>query len=378
MEKISIIVTSYNNSHNLEYCIESLINQNYDRNIIDLEIIFVDSGSTDGSINILNRYKDKIKTVLKPRDTLRLSPAMARNIGVENAKGDILILTDSDCIFPKDSVQYMANCFKDPQIDCVIGNREPDFGKGLGTFMRRYDFILYSNKFTISEKLLINAKNIREGMPLILLSGNNFAIKKELWNKFGGMKSVFKNPAGEDIMLEAEIIKNNGNILFCPKNKIKHVHPISLRDFFRKSIQWSEATYLLGKYSDGFVSWRNFADRGHILNMKNFLVYVLFIVLILLVAVFLKISIYIISAVFIALLLVFFTGKLLRLDKRLKSILNSKGENYKKNYELSLLKLFYFSLFHLLMNFLTSINFLLCIVKDKYAIITKGFGEKKQ
>lgn len=377
MKKISIIVTSYNNSHNLEHCIESLINQNYDKNTIDLEIIFVDSGSTDNSIDILNRYKDRIKTILKPQKTIRLSPAMARNIGAENAKGDILILMDSDCIFSQDSVRDMADCFKDPKIDCVIGNREPDFGKGLGTFMRRYDFILYSNKFTISEKLLINKKSIQEGIPLILLSGNNFAIKKELWKKLGGMKSVFKNPAGEDIMLEAEIIKNNGNILFCPENKIKHIHPISLKDFFRKSIQWSEATYLLDKHSNGFIGWRNFAERGHILNLRDFLICVLFIISILLVAVFLKISLYIILAVCIIIPLSFFIGKLLCINRKLKSILNLKGENYKRNYELTLLKLFYFSLFHFLMNFLTSINFLLCIIKDKYAIITESFGEKR-
>jgi len=377
MKKVSIIVTSYNNSHNLEHCIESLINQNYDKNIIDLEIIFVDSGSTDSSIDVLNRYKDRIKTVLKPQKTLRLSPAMARNIGVENARGDVLIFTDSDCIFPQDWVQNMVDCFKDPLIDCVIGNREPDFGEGLGSFMRRYDFILYSNKFTISEKLLINTKSIREGVPLILLSGNNFAIKKELWNKLGGMKSVFKNPAGEDIMLETEIIKNNGNILFFPENKIKHIHPISFKDFFRKSIQWSEATYLLGKYSDGFVTWRNFAERGHILNMGEFSIYVLFIVLILLIAIFLKTSPYLILAVFIIMFLSLAIGKLACIDRRLKSILTLKGENYKRNYESTLLKLFYFSLFHLLMNFLTSINFLLCIIKDKYAIITKDFGEKR-
>ena len=54
MKKVSIIVTSYNNSHNLEHCIESLINQNYDKNIVDLEIIFVDNGSTDGTVQLLD------------------------------------------------------------------------------------------------------------------------------------------------------------------------------------------------------------------------------------------------------------------------------------------------------------------------------------
>ena len=101
MIKTSVIITSYNNSHNLEQCLSSLINQSYDQNLIDLEIIIVDSGSTDNSIEILKKYKDKIKVILKPQYLPCLSPAIARNIGVKNSEGDILIFSDSDCIFPK-------------------------------------------------------------------------------------------------------------------------------------------------------------------------------------------------------------------------------------------------------------------------------------
>lgn len=371
MEKVSIIVTSYNNSRNLENCIKSLISQDYDRGFIDLEIIIVDSGSTDGSIKILNKYKDKIKIILKPEEFPRLSPAMARNIGVNNTKGNILILTDSDCIFPKNSVKDMIDCFHDGEIDCVIGNREPDFGQGFGTFIRKYDFILYSNKFTISEQLLVNKENIKKGVPLVLLSGNNFAIKKELWDKLGGMRDVFKSPAGEDIMLEADIIKNGYNILFCPKNKVIHIHSISLKELFKKNFQRSRAVYLLDKHSNGFINWRNFAERGHILNMNNFFICILLIIPILLIVIFLKISVFVI--ILILFTVFFFTSiiSLVKLNRRLKLILNSKGGNYKKDYELPLSKLFYFDQIHFLMKILASINFLWCFIQDKYGIIAK-------
>jgi glycosyltransferase involved in cell wall biosynthesis len=377
MEKISIIVTSYNDSHNLENCIKSLTNQDYDRGFIDLEIIIIDSGSTDNSIKILNKYKNKIKIILKPEEFPRLSPAVARNIGVNNAKGNILILTDSDCIFPKSLVKDTINCFHDRKIDCVIGNREPDFGQGFGTFMRRYDFILYSNKFIISEQILINKENIKKGVPLILLSGNNFAIKKELWDRLGGMRDVFKNPAGEDIMLEADIIKNGYNILFCPKNKIIHIHPISLRELFKKNFQRSEATYLLGKHSNGFVNWRNFAKRGHILNMNNFFICTLLIISILLITIFLKISFHVTILLLFA---VFFSAsiiKLIRINHRLESILNSKEGNYKKDYSLPLSKLFYFDQIHFSMNSLASINFLWCFMKNKYGIVAKKINKRR-
>jgi glycosyltransferase involved in cell wall biosynthesis len=68
MIKVSVIVTSCNNAHNLERCLNSLLNQDYDKRVVDLEIIVVDSDSTDGSFKILNKYKDRIKIILKPKE----------------------------------------------------------------------------------------------------------------------------------------------------------------------------------------------------------------------------------------------------------------------------------------------------------------------
>lgn len=360
MVKASVIITSYNNSHNLEQCLSSLINQSYDQNLIDLEIIIVDSGSTDNSIEILKRYKNKIKVILKPKYFSRFSPAIARNIGVKNSEGDILIFSDSDCIFPKNWVKDIIDCFKNPEIDCIIGNREPDRGYGLGTFIRRYDFILYSNKFRISKPLLINERNLQKDIPFVLLSGNNFAIKKEIWNRFKGMKSIFKNPAGEDIMIEIELIKGGYNILFNPQNKIIHIHPISLIKVFKKVFPRSEAIYLLNKFSNGFVNWRHFVERGHILNLGNFFLSVLFIILILFILSLLKISSLIILPILFMVILSLMVYRINRLNKKLELILNSKEKKYRKDYKISLFQLFYFDLIHSLLKSVALINFLRC------------------
>ena len=371
MVKASVIITSYNNSHNLEKCLKSLIKQDYNRSLIDAEIIVVDSGSTDNSIEILNGYKDKIKVVTEPQHLPRLSPAMARNTGVQNSIGDVLIFSDSDCIFPLNWVKNMATSLEDPRIDCVIGNREPDVGQGLGTFIRRYDFILYSNKFTISEPLLINEKTLRGGESFIPLSGNNFAIRREVWNKLGGMRTVFKHPAGEDIMLEVELIKNGYNILFNPQSKVIHVHPISLTKVFQKAFPRSEATYLLSKYSNGFVNWRHFAERGHILNIKNFFIGLLFVILFLLIVFLSSISASLALFILLSTVILMLIIQLIKTKKRLELILSAKEEEYKKDYRLSLFKLFCFLQIHFLLKILALINFSFCLLKDKYAFNKK-------
>jgi glycosyltransferase involved in cell wall biosynthesis len=367
MIKVSVIVTSYN-AHNLERCLNSLLNQDYDKRFIDLEIIVVDSGSTDGSVEILNKYKDRIKIILKPKEFSsfrRLGPAQARNIGVQNSKGEILIFTDSDCIPSLDWVKEMVVSFQKYQVDCIIGNREPDVGEGLGTFVRRYDFILYSNKFEISKTLIINEKNIQKGTPFVPLSGNNFAIKREAWDKLGGMKTVFKHAAGEDIMLEIDLIKGGYNILFNPQSKVIHFHPISIIDVFKKVFPRSEAIYLLSKYSNGFINWKHFAERGHILNLRNFFSTIFFIVLILSIVRLLKVSFFIILSLLFMLMLLAIIHRIINLSKRLESILDSKGKEYKKVYKLSLFKLFYFDQIHFFLKTIALLNYLWCFVSRK-------------
>ena len=112
MVKVSVIITSYNNSHNLARCSDSLIGQDYDRKNVELESIVVDSGSTDNSVEILKRYEDKLILVINPRNSPRLSPASARNIGAAKARGDILIFSDSDCVPPTDWVKNMVDDLK--------------------------------------------------------------------------------------------------------------------------------------------------------------------------------------------------------------------------------------------------------------------------
>jgi hypothetical protein len=255
---------------------------------------------------------------------------------------------------------------KKPQLQSC---REPDIGKGLGTFVRRYDFIFYSNKFTILEPLIINKNNLPKGAQLVLLAGNNFGIKKELWDKISGMKTIFKNPTGEDIMMEIELIKHGVNILFNPYIKIHHIHPVSLIKLFRKAFQHGESTYLLGRYSNNFINWKHFAKRGHIFHLKWIFLNLFLFIIALSIFVLLRISPVIIIAVFFTFFFTIFFYKLILLKNNLSIILNKKGREYRKSYEISLFQLFYFNVIHFLTKALGLIGFLCFYVK--YALPKK-------
>lgn len=89
--KISIIVPVYNVEKYLSTCLDSLINQT----LKDIEIICVNDGSTDGSLEILNEYAKKdtrIKIITQKNQGL----SMARNNGLKEAKGEYISFIDSD------------------------------------------------------------------------------------------------------------------------------------------------------------------------------------------------------------------------------------------------------------------------------------------
>ena len=91
--KISIIIPVYNEEKNVARTIESLLNQTFK----DYEIIAVNDASKDNSIDVLNKYKNKIKIIDKKKNE---GQAKTLNAGLKIASGDIIARTDGDSIVP--------------------------------------------------------------------------------------------------------------------------------------------------------------------------------------------------------------------------------------------------------------------------------------
>ncbi len=103
MMKISVIVPVYNVKEYLPKCLDSLYIQD-----IDMEVILVNDGSTDGSYEICQQYAQKYKnTVLINKKNGGLSDA--RNIGVEKAVGDFVYFLDSDDWISPDAIKLLYN-----------------------------------------------------------------------------------------------------------------------------------------------------------------------------------------------------------------------------------------------------------------------------
>lgn len=90
--KFSIIIPNYNKGSYVKECLDSIYNQTIDKE--KYELIFIDDGSTDNSLEFIEEYKKYDNFVLL--HTNRRGAGGARNVGLDNAKGDYIVFIDSD------------------------------------------------------------------------------------------------------------------------------------------------------------------------------------------------------------------------------------------------------------------------------------------
>jgi len=117
---VSIIILSYNDIARTQRCIESIKSTLPDA--VDPELIIVDNGSTDGSIEFLDKQKD-IKLL---KNLVNLGAPRARNLGLAAATKDWLVVVDNDVVVTSGWLEgLLRHSFFDPKIGCVgpVSNR---------------------------------------------------------------------------------------------------------------------------------------------------------------------------------------------------------------------------------------------------------------
>lgn len=110
--KVSVIIPVYNAEKYLRQCLDSIVNQT----LKDVEIICVNDGSTDNSLDILNQYaaKDKRFKVYNKKNT---GPADTRNIGLKNATGEYLWFVDADDECARNACETIYNKMSQNNLD---------------------------------------------------------------------------------------------------------------------------------------------------------------------------------------------------------------------------------------------------------------------
>ena len=112
---VSIIVPVYNAENYLKECIESIVNQTY----YNLEIILINDGSIDGSLQLCSKYAQIYSNIIII-DSDNGGVSNARNKGIKAAKGQYIVFVDADDRLELNAVEKLLSCVEKEKVDLVI------------------------------------------------------------------------------------------------------------------------------------------------------------------------------------------------------------------------------------------------------------------
>lgn len=198
---ISVIINVYNGEKFITKCLESVINQTYK----NLEILIINDGSTDNTLNICKSYKDERIRIIT---TENFGLSKSRNIGIENSRGEYIYFLDVDDYIENDVIEYLYGLCK-------------KYNTKMST-CRPIDVFNYNVKIK-NKKEKIEIISSFEMLKKVLLSEDravciwNKLIKRELFNNIR-----FENRLINDVAVTYKLVLVTDKIAYS--NQIKYYY----------------------------------------------------------------------------------------------------------------------------------------------------------
>lgn len=250
---ISIIISGYNCERTISRCMDSIISQ---INGNDIEIIFINDGSTDGTMKIINNYQKSCK-YLKVIDKKNEGQGLARNDGIDIALGNYVMFMDSDDFLENNCINLIMK-----------------------EIIKNYDFYIfnwnYYNSGCIRENMLRDMKIERNNKNEIenfigqyIYTGNKESYGSAVWNKLYKLSILKENNIkfvsekeylSEDIIFNLEYMKCVDTIMVSASVIYNYVQSNQsyknkfYRDYFNKYLN--------------MVDWLHKYDNRKIYNSK--------------------------------------------------------------------------------------------------------------
>jgi glycosyltransferase involved in cell wall biosynthesis len=210
----SVIVPCFNNERYLPQCLESLFAQTCPRN--QYEVILVDNNSRDRSLEIARAFPDLI--VL---EETKQSSYAARNRGVRESRGQVLVFTDSDCEVSPAWIEEMGRALAEPAAGVALGSRRFGRESFLTSIAADYDARKVEYICTQPDKSLYFGYT------------NNMAVRREVFERCGPFLEIGR---GADTIFVSRAVTAYGpaSVRYAGKARIRHLEILSVWDWCRK------------------------------------------------------------------------------------------------------------------------------------------------
>lgn len=214
---VSIIIPTFNGADRIANCLDAIQNQTAGT---DPEIIVVDDGSTDDIAGVVARFTD-VRLIQQPNG----GPATARNRGAREAKGEILLFTDDDCVPTSGWISAMTEPFADPD---VIGAKGV-YRTRQTSLAARFVQIEYEDRY-----------RMMAGLPNIdFIDTYSAAFRRDRFLEMDGYDTSFPVACAEDVELSYRMSGRGWKMKFVPAAIVYHTHPATFWQYLRKKYKFA-------------------------------------------------------------------------------------------------------------------------------------------
>ena len=222
---VSVVIPVFNGGKTIRACLEALKKQSFKGKT---EVIVVDDGSKDSTREIVSEIKG-VKLLRQEHK----GPAVARNHGAREAKGETIIFTDADCSADSNMVEELVKPFKANKY--VIGVQ--------GSYKtKQEDLEARFVQLEIEERYEL----MKKSQFIDFMGTYCCAYQKKTFLKEKGFDESFPTASGEDAELSYRISKKGGRLVFNPKAFCYHTHPETLKHYLK--VKFFRALYRVRLY----------------------------------------------------------------------------------------------------------------------------------
>lgn len=212
---ISVVIPVHNAAACLGRCLGALKTSTYQ----DFECVVVDDGSTDDSAALAAASGARVIPTGGQR-----GPAYARNRGVEACNGEIILFVDADVMVQPGTLTQAAKAFEEnPALDALIGSYDEDPAEP--NFLSQYKNLMHC---------FVHQRGKRRASTFWTGCG---AIRRCVFEKFGGFDEAYVRPSIEDIELGARLVRAGRTIELEPTLMVKHLKRWTLSGLLTSDIR---------------------------------------------------------------------------------------------------------------------------------------------
>jgi len=217
---ISVIVPTLNSADTIRDALSSIFSNELPRRLF--EVLIMDYNSTDSTVEIAKEFPTRVYNCEKR------GHGTARNLGIREAKGEILCFTDSDCVVESNWLTKILEFLEShPEVDGVGG---PTFAHP-----NPWNKIqkLTGEIFVEDQGFPITRTKVQFGKFKGVLFATNSAYRKNALVSVGGFTL-----GGNCLELSWRLVANGKVLIFDPSLKVYHRLPYSLRRIFKEQLRW--------------------------------------------------------------------------------------------------------------------------------------------